>query len=260
MLSQITPVILTYNEAPNIGRTLEALRWARAVVVVDSRSSDATTAIARSFPNVRMFERPFDDHATQWNFAVSQTGIATPWILALDADYVLPPELVEELRALEPPADVAAYRTAFTYWVFGSPLRGSAYPPVVTLFRAGRGRYRQDGHTQRIAVDGEIRDLVHRIRHDDRKPFRRWMAAQLRYSRLEAAKLLATPLAQLDTADRLRRLVVIAPIVMPPYCLFVKGNALDGVGGLYYAAQRTVAELLLSARLVARMLRLQSRA
>src|SRR5690348_1584101 len=103
MLAHITPVILTYNEAPNIGRTLEALRWASAVVVVDSGSSDATTAIARRFPNVRIFERPFDDHATQWNFGISETGIATPWILALDADYVVPPELAEELRALEPP-------------------------------------------------------------------------------------------------------------------------------------------------------------
>ena len=256
MLAHITPVILTYNEAPNIGRTLEALRWAGAVVVVDSGSSDATRQIARTFPNVRIFERAFDEHASQWNFAISETRIATPWILALDADYVLSPELVEELSTLEPPAGVAGYRTAFTYCVFGSPLRASAYPPVVTLFRTGQGRYRQDGHTQRIAVDGEIRDLVHRIHHDDRKPFRRWMAGQLRYSRLEAAKLLATPVAQLDAADRLRRLIVIAPIVMPPYCLFVKGNALDGLGGLYYAAQRTVAELLLSARLVAQMLRL----
>ena len=255
MLSRITPVILTYNEAPNIARTLEALRWAREVVIVDSFSTDQTESIARQFSNVRFVRRKFDRHAAQWNFAVSGTGISSAWILALDADYVLTPQLVEELQGLDPPKSVAGYRTGFTYCVFGSPLRASAYPPVVTLFRAGHARYRQDGHTQRLAVDGEVRDLVGRIRHDDRKPFRRWMQAQSRYSRLEAAKLLSTPGSELSLPDRMRRWVVVAPVLALPYCLFVKGNILDGPAGLYYALQRTLAECLLSFRLLVAMLR-----
>ena len=60
MLDQITPVILTYNEAANIGRTLERLAWAREVVVVDSLSTDDTVAIAGRFPNTRVVQRPFD--------------------------------------------------------------------------------------------------------------------------------------------------------------------------------------------------------
>ena len=62
MLAQITPVVLTYNEAANIGRTLERLAWAREVVVVDSHSTDDTISIARRFPNVRVVQRPFVDH------------------------------------------------------------------------------------------------------------------------------------------------------------------------------------------------------
>ena len=65
MLSDITPVILTYNEEPNLGRTLESLRWAPRVVVVDSGSTDATRAIAERFSNVAWFERRFDDFARQ---------------------------------------------------------------------------------------------------------------------------------------------------------------------------------------------------
>ena len=73
MLGDITPVILTYNEAPNIGRALERLRWAKGVVVVDSGSTDETPSIAAGFPNVRTVVRPFDSHARQWRFAVEET-------------------------------------------------------------------------------------------------------------------------------------------------------------------------------------------
>ena len=88
MLEQITPLILTYNEAPNIGRTLENLSWARDVVVVDSFSDDETLEIAASFPNVRVVQRVFDSHRNQWEFGLRETEIQTPWVLALDADYV----------------------------------------------------------------------------------------------------------------------------------------------------------------------------
>src|SRR4029079_8546941 len=98
MLGIITPLILTYNEAPNIGRTLERLSWARDIVVVDSFSDDETLDIARSFSNVRVYQRRFDGHEQQWNFGLQETGIETDWVLALDADYVLTDELVNELQ------------------------------------------------------------------------------------------------------------------------------------------------------------------
>ena len=60
MLEQITPLILTFNEAPNIGRLLERLDWARRVVVVDSFSDDQTEAIARRCPSVDFVRRCFD--------------------------------------------------------------------------------------------------------------------------------------------------------------------------------------------------------
>ncbi|HEX9555678.1 MAG TPA: glycosyltransferase, partial [Reyranella sp.] len=70
MLAEITPVILTYNEAANIGRSLERLTWARQVVIVDSGSTDETLSIAGRYANVRTVYRPFDTHARQWRFAV----------------------------------------------------------------------------------------------------------------------------------------------------------------------------------------------
>src|SRR4051812_11457994 len=101
MLDQITPIILTYNEASNIRRTLDAVSWARDIVMVDSFSDDATLMIVSQIPRVRVFQRQFDCHQDQWNFALKETGIATEWVLALDADYVLTPELVEELKSVQ---------------------------------------------------------------------------------------------------------------------------------------------------------------
>ena len=56
-LSTITPLILTYNEAPNIDRTLASLTWASRIVVIDSQSTDATLAILSRYPQVEVLDR-----------------------------------------------------------------------------------------------------------------------------------------------------------------------------------------------------------
>ncbi len=245
-LEQITPVVLTWNEAANLERTLARLAWARDLVVVDSGSTDATLEILRRHPRVRVFTRPFDDHARQWRFALAETGIATPWVLRLDADYLLSEALVAEIAALAPPEDLAAYRIAFTYCIGGRPLRANLYPPNTVLFRRGRATPWQDGHTERWRVEGPVARLKGRIQHDDRKPVSHWLAAQARYQAGERDKLLAAERAALDRADRLRLRHWIAPWAVFLWCLFGKGLILDGRAGLAYAYQRLLAETALA--------------
>jgi glycosyltransferase involved in cell wall biosynthesis len=182
MLTSITPLILTYNEAPNIARSLGALKWAKDVVVVDSFSDDNTVEIAQSFPHVRVFQRAFDCHRNQWEFGLKETGIATPWVLALDADYVVSDELVTELAALTPNAQTAGYRASFVYCIKGRKLRSGIYPPVTVLYRCEAATYVQDGHTQRVALEGVIENLRAPIFHDDRKSFKCWFRSQERYT------------------------------------------------------------------------------
>ena len=250
MFKQITPLILTYNEAPNIGRTLGRLSWADDIVVVDSFSDDETLKLIAGFPHVRVFQRSFDTHERQWNFALSETGISSEWVLALDADYTLTPDFVDELKGLSPGTGVAGYSANFVYCIDGRPLRGSAYPPVTVLYRRAKAVYRQDGHTQRVVVDGKVDRFRAAILHDDRKPLGHWLQSQARYMRIEARKLSDSDAKDLNRADRLRRLRFVAPLVMLCYVLFVKRAILDGRAGLFYAFQRTVAELILSLYLV----------
>jgi glycosyltransferase involved in cell wall biosynthesis len=255
MLDQITPLILTFNEAANIARTLAPLSWAREIVVLDSFSNDETVALARSFPNVRVVQRAFDSHRNQWEFGLRETGISTPWVLALDADYLISAEVNAELEALQPDAQTFGYRANFTYCINGRELRSGVYPPVTVLYRRGAASYVQDGHTQRVSVDGPVKELRAPISHDDRKSLTHWFKAQARYTELEAQKLLNANHTELGLADRLRRRRFVMPLAMPVYCLIVRGGIFDGLGGLYYAFQRAVAELMLSLRLIEQTMR-----
>lgn len=247
-LNEITPVILCWNEAPNIRRTLMHLSWASNVVIVDSGSEDETESICREFANVSWYVRTFDDHATQWNYAVAQAD--SSWILSLDADYVLGDEWPDELKRLQPSEAQTAFFSHFRYLVFGRSLKASILPARAVLFRSGHSHYRNDGHTQVLDFEGESGVLKSRIDHDDRKPLSRWLMNQDRYARLEAEKLSMSHKTDLSRADRIRRMKWIAPWLVPTICLLRSGIFLDGWRGWYYAFQRALAEMLLALRLI----------
>ncbi len=248
MLESITPLVLTYNEAPNIDRTLQKLTWAESIVVIDSFSTDATLEIVATYPQVQVWQRQFDTHAIQWNYGIDQ--VKTEWILTLDADYVLTDELMNELRHLVVNPAIDGYFAFFKYCVFGKPLRGTILPPRQVLFRREKGIYIDDGHTQLLHVKGQSRSLSGYINHDDRKPFSRWLWAQDRYMIIEAKKLLETAENELSWGDRIRKQKVFAPFIILIYCLIFKGGILDGWHGFYYAFQRLLAEVMLSIRLI----------
>lgn len=250
MLERITPLILSRDEEANLERTLAQLAWAREVVIVDSFSTDRTPDIARSFPNVRLVQRAFDTHASQWAFGASQ--VTTEWILTLDADYYVPEELARELASLTPGDDVAAYEADFRYAVNGRPLRASLYPSRLVLLRRGHFTFWQDGHTQRVRVDGATAPLRTPIVHDDRKTLRRFVQRQRAYMRQEAAKLRTASFASLSGAGRLRKLRVVAPFAALAYTLFIKRTILDGAAGVHYAFERFLAEAILSVELFRR--------
>lgn len=249
MLNQITPVILVYNEAPNIDRTLQSLTWAKHIIVVDSNiSTDGTLEILDRYSQVEVFQRSFDVHYKQWNYGLDQ--VKTDWTLSLDADYVLTSELIEELRSIPIDSPHNGYFARFKYCVFGKPLRGTILPPRQVLSRTGKAKYIHDGHTQLLQVEGSSGNLQGYIHHDDRKSLKRWLWSQDRYMILEVEKLYSTPNSELSWGDRLRKQKILAPFVILLYCLIFKGGILDGWHGWYYAFQRMLAELLLSLRLI----------
>lgn len=243
---RVTPVILTRDEEANVGRTLEGLAWADDVVIVDSGSTDGTERIARAFPRVRWFVRPFDTHAQQWEFAIHRTGIKTDYVLALDADYGVTSSFVAEIEEGFLAAEYAGGVAGFEYRVNGRPLMGSVYPPKVVVFRTDRVHVSQPGHTQEIRVDGPTYTFAARLVHDDRKPLERFVTSQLAYTRLEAARLSTTTDSRWQ--DRLRRLGLM-PVIAGLAAYVRGGGPFNGRAARRYAYERVLFESLLALRL-----------
>ncbi len=251
-LHDITPVLLTWNEAPNIGRTLDALKWADQIIVMDSFSTDQTEAICRAHASLKFFQRRFTTHSEQWNAAIAHAD--TPWILSLDADYQVTPELRNEILSLTPDLETSGYSIPFRYAVNGIPLKRHILPPRIALFRSDRCTYIQDGHTQDLGEEGKVLILQNPIIHDDRKSFSRWYQSQIRYARLEAEKLFESPLSGLPLQDKLRKCMVLAPFVVFFYTLIYQRLLFEGITGWAYSGQRVIAECLLSFALAKRYL------
>jgi glycosyltransferase involved in cell wall biosynthesis len=246
--ADLTPVILTYNEEPNLARTLAALQWAKRIVIVDSGSSDGTETVAKAHPNVDWRRRPFDRHGAQWAYAIQGTGIESPWVLALDADMVVPAGFVEEFEGAFNRIDYAGGVVSFVYRSMGRDLRGSLYPPDLRVVRPQNVRVFQDGHTQRFHADGHLYWFRCRIAHDDRKPLDRWVQDQLRYSSLEAGKLMSSH-PRPGLKSKVRRLGLM-PLLGGIAAYLRAGGPLKGKAALEYAYERLTFETLLAMRVL----------
>ena len=97
--SKVSVIILTYNEAENIVRSIQnTISWAHQVIVLDSYSEDNTVEIANSL-GAKVVQRKFDNYSAQRNYAIQKIQIETEWILFLDADEYLSEYLMQEINA-----------------------------------------------------------------------------------------------------------------------------------------------------------------
>lgn len=142
----LSVIILTYNEELHIRRCLENIyNWAQSVIVVDCFSTDQTKAICGEFENVRFVEHAWPgNQAAQFNWAIDNLEIDTEWILRLDADEYLLPELKEEVCQKLPilPKDVTGIELKRRHIFMDKWVKHGIYPIVMMrIFRRGAGRY-----------------------------------------------------------------------------------------------------------------------
>ena len=248
----VTPLVLTYNEAPNLARALDSLAWAERVVVLDSGSTDGTPVIAARYPNVAVFTRPFDGFKGQTDHGLAHTDITTEYVLALDADMAVSPALLAEIEGRFLAGNRLGHAHAgglipFEYRIFGRALLGSLLAPQLRLFRRADVKVIQEGHGHKFVVDGAVYRFTTPVIHDDRKSVERWATSQIGYSRNEQERMARASHGSFK--DRLRH-AGLMPLAAGALAYARAGGPLRGRAALCYAYERVVFECLLAMRLI----------
>ncbi|MFT4154366.1 glycosyltransferase family 2 protein [Parafilimonas sp.] len=243
----LTAIILTWNEEDNIARALHHLTWLEKIIVVDSGSTDKTVGLINSFPNTEVYVRKFDTHARQWNYGLGLCN--SEWVLSLDADYMLSYAFIEEVKQKLAQNHACAFNAEFEFVLFKRPLASNNTTPRPVLFKRSACIYYDDGHTQRLRINGKTAGLENKILHDDRKPLSRWLLNQSAYSLKEANMLVTKPEAEMSFLEKLRKKRIYTPLLMFFFCLIGKRMIFNGQRGWHYTLQRTIVEMLISLRL-----------
>lgn len=191
---KLTAVILTFNEAQHLSRCIASLSGvASHIVVADCFSNDATLQIAQAH-GARIIQRRWVNHATQFNWALTQLEADTEWVLRIDADEVLTPELVNEIKAhlpsVGPEVDGVYCSRRMTFQ--GRMIRyGGVFPVrVLRLFRHGRGECENRWMDEHIKVPGATVDFMGEIVDDNLNPLTWWTDKHNKYACREVVDLL----------------------------------------------------------------------
>lgn len=193
----ITTIILTYNEEIHIRRCLENVcSFSKKVYVIDSPSTDKTVEICQEFSNVKVVVHQYPgNQAAQFNWALDNLKIDTEWVLRLDADEYLTPELKQELDDRLPTltSNVSAVVLPLGRAFMGKVLKYGIVNGVkmIRLFRNGKVRYEQrlmDEHLQ--ILQGDTVTFEHKFVDDNRNSLKYFVDKHNNYSSREAALLL----------------------------------------------------------------------
>jgi len=156
----ITAIVLTFNEEKNIVECLESVKdLCDEIIIVDSGSSDRTLEIAKQYTD-KIYSHPFDNYSKQRNWALENLPIKNDWILNLDADHRITPELKEELSTLFSkgiPADVKGFLISRRTIFMGKWIKhGGHYPTYhANFFRKGFGKCEEKLYDQHYLISGK---------------------------------------------------------------------------------------------------------
>ena len=190
----LTAIILTFNEELHLPRCIQSLKGvADHIVVADCFSTDATLEIARVL-GARVIQKAWVNHANQFNWALTQLTPDTDWVLRIDADEVLTPELaaalLSRLPTLSSEIDGVTFGRRMTFQ--GRLIRwGGVFPvQVLRVFRYGRGECENRWMDEHIKVAGPTVAVTGELIDDNLQSLTWWTDKHNRYASREAVDLL----------------------------------------------------------------------
>ncbi len=188
MTEHLSVVIITHDEERNIEACLKSVQWVDEIVVVDSFSTDDTVKVCLEYTQ-KVFQRPWPGYGLQKNFGIEQAR--GEWILIIDADERIAPELREEIQSvLKRTAEdgVVAYEMPRKNHFFGRWVRqADQYPDYqIRLFKKGKAWYNEKKLHENLIVKGPIGRLEHCLMHYSFESLSDWLRKLSHYSRLMA--------------------------------------------------------------------------
>ncbi len=227
-MNGLSVLIITHNEEENIRDCLESVRWAEEIVVVDAESRDRTVEIARRYTD-KIWVRPWAGYAAAKNFALQQC--TRPWVLWLDADERVPPELrLEILHTLEYPQHAGYEIPRLAYFLGRWIHHGGWYPGyVLRLFRRDAARFNENRVHEGVQLEGSVGRLRHHLLHYTDRTLEHYLKKFNQYTSLAAEEL----------ADRGKRFRLIDLLLRPPYMFLrmylLRAGFRDGLQGFLLA-------------------------
>ncbi len=188
---ELTVVILTMNEEVNIKYSIgNVMGWAKDVFVLDSGSTDKTVEIAEEM-GAKVFYRKFDTYARQRNYAIKELPIETEWMMFLDADEYLLPELKDEITSVLPITNKNGFFMKRRFYFMGRWIKHGGYYPVklLRLFKKEKAHVERDIN-EHVVVEGQVGEFQYDFVDENRKGIHDWIEKHNRYSDFEALELL----------------------------------------------------------------------
>lgn len=189
--NKITGLIITYNEEQNIEDLIQNLNFVDELIVVDSFSTDKTLEILSKYSQIKIIQNKFENYTKQRNFTL--TFAANPWILFLDADERITPELKDEvLQVVRNPKAKDAYYVYRKFMFNNGPLRFSGWQTDKNfrLFRKEKAHYKEDLLVhETLVVEGTIGILKNKLIHYSYISYDDYKAKMISYGKLKAKEL-----------------------------------------------------------------------
>ncbi|MCG2792343.1 MAG: glycosyltransferase family 2 protein [Weeksellaceae bacterium] len=177
---KVSGLIITYNEEKNMREVLQCFDFCDEIIVVDSFSTDQTLEIANEFPKVKIIQNKFEDFTKQRNVALD--AAKNDWVLFLDADERIPPELrMEIINELNTADKKEAYYFYRKFFFAGSAINysGTQTDKNFRLFRKSKARYIPEKKVhETLQVEGKTGELKNKLLHysvTDAKSYRKKM-------------------------------------------------------------------------------------
>lgn len=185
-MTKLTTIVLTHNESEHIQDCLKSLDFADERIVFDSFSTDNTVDLAREI-GARAIRHEFTDYASQRNAALESVSGKTDWVLFVDADERISPELAEEVRQVIMSRQYVGYQIPRHNYIFGKLTKGAGwYPDYQTrLLKVGKARYENPVH-EIVGLDGDLGTLKEHFIHYNYKDVQHFIEKQRKYTRYDA--------------------------------------------------------------------------